>query len=231
MKQLLFFCITLGHLGLIESLSAMGCGQNLSPRHYDIMRYDSDQPQEQHIKEKQVVNPLNILDASGKGSLHYVAQQNNVSLIASLVALKADPSLRTGDITGDTPLHIAIKNKHPESVSVLMSLLSSSGLNARNKSGTTPLISALLYCRDKEILELLIKNPDVDCNVPSCTGHHPVSAAIIAGLSDETVLALLARSTKEGLMKKDLYEKCPLEHAKDFERKTIQDALEKILNT
>ena len=62
---------------------------------------------------------VNGRDGQGNTALHWAVYSNQVSSVALLLALGADPHLR--DLNGNTALHVAVMANHPKIVKELLS--------------------------------------------------------------------------------------------------------------
>ena len=106
----------------------------------------------------------NILDASGKAPIHYVAAKSSPRTLAALVVLGSDPNLP--DEIGETPFHYALR--HNEDTEVVRMLLGwGADPNLPTAEGELPIVLATRL-RDDAALEIMV---DFGANIESVDRH------------------------------------------------------------
>ncbi|XP_053202641.1 ankyrin repeat domain-containing protein 49-like [Panonychus citri] len=115
---------------------------------------------------------LNVKDSDGYSSLHKAAYSDNYEVVQTLIELGADIEARTIDQW--TPLHCASKWGNLRSASILID--AGANINARSSGGVTPLHLAAAN-KNKQMIELLLFNPNIDVNIVNNAGDKAVDIA------------------------------------------------------
>jgi ankyrin repeat protein len=127
--------------------------------------------------------------------LQLAIHRNSRVALAALLKAGADASV-ADSTTGNSLLHEAVHTQSSDLVELLVG--STADINATNLSGDTPLLMAvrLLSVRNWSIMQRLLRNPNIDCNIEDasgCTALHYAAASTVSSCNSTAVGQLLAR--------------------------------------
>ena len=125
-----------------------------------------------------------------------------------LFLAQKDIDVNVLDPWGCTPLHQAVKSGRVEIVKLLLNHSGITDVNARDTEGFYPITHAV----SKEMMELLLSNPDIDVNVLDPEDRTPLHIAVISGRV-EIVELLLSHSGTNDVNTKYAYGLHPINHA------------------
>lgn len=171
---------------------------------------------------------VNYVNCKYAGVLHcacYMGDSESVKLI--LNHKEGKHLLNVGDLQGNTPLHHAILASSCEVIELLLALpeINVSPKNARWDDMTPLHIAAIPNEDNTQMIDILLRNKDIDCNIINKRGYTPLHMAAMEG-NHNVVLRLLQEKNINIHKRLFLSDMSPLETAYTYENQSCIMALE-----